>query len=184
MGHDATPLARLRDATGAAHKRLDAGMQVQARLQAPAARPDLLAGYKRLFATVEAATRPFLHDMPGLDFAKRCRAALIGAPCLPPGQLAVANEAAALGAFYVTEGATLGGRMLLRAVTEAGHGGAALAFLDPYGAENGTMWRDFCAVLNTRLAISEACMAEAVAAALATFSLAETCLAPRLAGRA
>lgn len=49
--------------------------------------------------------------------------------------------------FYVLEGSTLGGHVILRGLAARGVTDAGLAFLDPYGAETGARWRGFLAVL-------------------------------------
>lgn len=52
-----------------------------------------------------------------------------------------------LGALYVTEGATLGGALLLRGMRDRGIAMPAPCLLDPYGAGRGRMWRGFLAQL-------------------------------------
>lgn len=178
MGSNQTALRALRAATTEAHRRLDSCLNLVQRFEARLTRQDVLAGYKCLLTIVEAETGPFLRGMAQLDFAKRCRAARIDAPTLSAPSLPIASTAAALGALYVTEGATLGGRMILRAVSASGHGDEALAFLDPYGEETGAMWLAFCAVANQQLNDTVDGLAEAICAAQATFRLAGTCLAP------
>ena len=172
------PLAALRAATGAVHANLDARLGVAARLADPAERAHLLAGYKCFFGSVEAAVAPFAADLPGLAFAERRRAARIAAPALPLRPLPVGDAAAALGALYVMEGASLGGRVILRGLAVDAPTRATLAFLDPYGTAGGEMWRRFCAILAEQLPARPFGEARAVATALATFRLAETCLAP------
>ncbi len=178
------PLAALRAATGAAHARLDAGLDVAGRLADPVARTALLAGYKCFFGSVEAAAAPFADALPGLDFARRRRAGRIDAPALPLRALPVGDAAAALGALYVMEGATLGGRVILRGLAVDAATRARLGFLDPYGAASGAMWRRFCEILTAVVPTRPDGLAAAVAAAVATFGVAETCLAPRATRRA
>ena len=72
------------------------------------------------------------------------------APCLMPGDV-VASPAIALGAMYVLEGSTLGGRVIERhcagplGVSPA-HGGA---FYHGYGARTGALWQAFGVVLES-----------------------------------
>jgi heme oxygenase (biliverdin-IX-beta and delta-forming) len=55
-----------------------------------------------------------------------------------------ANEARALGSFYVLEGSTLGGQLITRHLS-SGHWLPAegLSYFNPYGSRTGEMWRSF-----------------------------------------
>jgi heme oxygenase (biliverdin-IX-beta and delta-forming) len=55
-----------------------------------------------------------------------------------------ANEARALGSFYVLEGSTLGGQLITRHLSSA-HGlpTEGLSYFNPYGSRTGEMWRSF-----------------------------------------
>ena len=74
----------------------------------------------------------------------------LAAPCPIPADV-VASAATALGAMYVLEGSTLGGRVIERhcagplGVSPA-HGGA---FYHGYGARTGALWQAFGAVLES-----------------------------------
>lgn len=68
-----------------------------------------------------------------------------------------ATFAAALGCWYVVEGATLGGQVIARHLyprldLTPEHGGA---FFASYGAQVGPMWQQFCAVLTTYATTTE-----------------------------
>ena len=81
------------------------------------------------------------------------------------------TPAALLGALYVLEGATLGGQVLRREMTQrlgvnADNGGA---FLDVYGAETGRRWKDFLDYLG-RQPLDADDKQRAVTAACSTFS--------------
>ena len=89
----------------------------------------------------------------------------------------VDDQIAALGGFYVLEGATLGGQHLLPIVQRklglsASHGASYLA---SYGPDVKAMWGRFCAVVDARCATSEA-REHASATARATFLALETWL--------
>ncbi|NVB78208.1 MAG: biliverdin-producing heme oxygenase [Kofleriaceae bacterium] len=76
-----------------------------------------------------------------------------------------------IGAAYVIEGSTLGGRYILSRLPAvlAAVRGSATAFLEGYGAETGARWRAFGAIVERALADRDAEDA-AVAGARATFS--------------
>ena len=83
---------------------------------------------------------------------------------------AVACPTALLGAFYVLEGSTNGGRFIARALRQAWrlNEGEGVAYLDPYGDQQATRWQE-CKLLLDRC-IPPATHAVAVEAALFTFS--------------
>jgi heme oxygenase (biliverdin-IX-beta and delta-forming) len=55
-----------------------------------------------------------------------------------------ANEARALGSFYVLEGSTLGGQLIARHLSSAHWLPAeGLSYFSPYGSRTGEMWRSF-----------------------------------------
>lgn len=87
----------------------------------------------------------------------------------------VSTPARALGCLYVLEGATLGGRVIVRALGD--HLGLSLengaAFFEGYAAETRAMWRSFLGHLNA----SAEPRAEIIAAAVATFTSFEDWLA-------
>jgi heme oxygenase len=159
---------RLRDATGAAHRRLEDRLAILDRIATGAGRRELLARFWRLHAEAEAALSPWLAGVTGLDFEGRRRTEVLrrdldalGVPLpglgAPPS---VASRSEALGRMYVLEGSTLGGRVIRRQVAEAGGDFTGLGFLDPYGATAGERWRSFLAVLkaaNPDEAVAGAC---------------------------
>jgi heme oxygenase len=70
----------------------------------------------------------------------------LGVPVAPLPRLGTA--AAAMGRLYVTEGATLGGRVLARGLEGLlGPGESGRAFLLGHGARHAAMWQGFCAAL-------------------------------------
>lgn len=141
---------RMRTATDAIHRRLEARLDIVERLADPARRPDLMRRYAALHIPADEALGPYLSTLPGLDFFGRSRAPLLArflgdAP--PPAFPLPVTRAEALGMLYVLEGSTLGGRIILRMLASRGVHDPSLAFLDPYGAQTGARWRGFLAVL-------------------------------------
>ena len=84
---------------------------------------------------------------------------------------ALPGIAEAIGAAYVLEGSTLGGRFILSRLPPrlARLSGVATAFLDGYGAATGARWRDFAGVVERGL-VDDAAVDAAVAGARATFT--------------
>jgi heme oxygenase (biliverdin-IX-beta and delta-forming) len=175
----------LRARTAEHHHRLESGLQVQDRLSQAATRGALIAGYLALYRRTEAALRPHLRDMPDLAFCSRVRARRFpGETGLPrqgrllvkPAFPAIETRAEALGAFYVLEGSTLGGRKILQALKSQGVSTDDLHFLDPYGRDAGANWRLFLGIIERETALSQTTMNECVSGAIKAFSFAATCL--------
>jgi heme oxygenase len=88
-------------------------------------------------------------------------------------------QARRLGVMYVMEGSTLGGQLIARHVERVlglseGHGSA---YFRGHGTRTGTMWKEFCEVLQSRVPDSEA---EAViAAAKEMFAIFDSWMRPR-----
>ncbi|NNM73065.1 biliverdin-producing heme oxygenase [Enterovirga aerilata] len=151
-------VARLRDATGEAHQRLETRLDIIRRVSSPGGRRALVERFYGLHEGAERSLAPLLDPVADLAFPKRRRAptilddlAALGRDDFkplpvcsvePPG-----SSAEAMGFFYVLEGSTLGGKMIRRELEARGLPGTGLAFLDPYGAETGERWRAFLAVL-------------------------------------
>ncbi len=142
-------LGRLRAATGDDHQRLEERLDAVERLADPVKRLRLVQLYAALHIPAEMALAAHLSGLPDLDFDSRRRTPLLEpyAGAVAPVFPAPASIAEALGMFYVLEGSTLGGRMILRMLEARGVEDEALAFLDPYGPETGARWRDFLSVL-------------------------------------
>ncbi len=84
-------------------------------------------------------------DLRALGHDEASRARLPHCSHLPP----LPGVAEALGSFYVLEGSTLGGQLILRHLKRhfAGTAVGDFAFFSAYGAEVGPMWRAFGQVL-------------------------------------
>jgi heme oxygenase len=173
----------LRARTAEHHHALESGLDIQNRLSKAATRGPLMAGYHALHRETAAALRPHLRDMPDLAFSPHIRARETPGDTGAPGHAlvnpvvpAIGTKAEALGALYVLEGSTLGGRTILRALRSQGVSTDGLDFLDPYGKDAGVNWRTFLRVLERETAHSQTTMNECVTGAIRTFALAATCL--------
>lgn len=142
----------LRQATGELHQRLEERFDAVAELADPSRRPATIGRYAALYSSAHAMLAAILQRVEGLDFLQRARpwrplrafsARADDPPAFPvPGDLCEA-----LGSFYVVEGSTLGGRIILRELRARGVTEPELSFLDPYGAATGQMWRSLLEVL-------------------------------------
>jgi heme oxygenase (biliverdin-IX-beta and delta-forming) len=175
----------LRARTAEHHHALESGLDIQNRLSEVATRGPLIAGYHALHRETAATLRPHLRDMPDLAFSPHLRArqapgktelAWHEKPPVNPVFPAIGTKAEALGALYVLEGSTLGGRTILRALRSRGVSTDGLDFLDPYGEKAGANWRTFLRVLERETAHSQTTMNECVSGAIRAFALAATCL--------
>jgi len=87
-----------------------------------------------------------------------------------------ANEARALGSFYVLEGSTLGGQLITRHLSSAHWLPAeGLSYFNPYGSRTGEMWRSFRRWLEIQARHQDA--NDIVAGARATFVVLQKWLA-------
>lgn len=176
-------MARLRAETAASHRGLEARSDVLARAACRNRRKALVLAFHRLHSAAEAGLAPLLETIPGLDYDRRRRlpllesdlAALSLRPARPPGAVAPACQAEALGMLYVLEGSTLGAQVIRRELAVRGADLKGLSFLDPYGSHTGAMWRDFLTVLD-RVAGEQP--GAAVRGGLAAFAMAEQLLRP------
>jgi heme oxygenase len=190
---DAMQALRIR--TRPAHQRLEKRLHLGRRFEERALYADHLSRMCAFHQAAEPAWTPHLAGaLP--DFEQRRKADLLLAdlafldarPAATPRLPVVSGTASALGAFYVLEGATLGGRHLSSVVSRtlglAPERGAA--YLASYGERVDEMWATFARVVNERCATASTREA-AVTAALLTFAAVEDCLceaAPAAEGRA
>ena len=177
---------RLRTATAPAHTALERDLDWVARVATVEGYRGLLARLHGFHRAWEPAIGAALDD--GSFFETRCRvpalardlaflglssAGIDGLPRALP--IPLPGPAAAMGALYVLEGSTLGGRMIGRHIT-ATHGltGDGLAYYSGHGTRTGAMWSAF----RTRLDTFDGQAAEVVAAANGTFDAMRAWLAP------
>jgi heme oxygenase len=175
----------LRAATSSAHQRLDQTLGLIDRLQQPGTRAALLGRYYAFHKGTENALAPFLSAISDLDFAARCRSPLIAlglqdldlpAPADAAPGFEVGTRAEAFGAFYVLEGSSLGGRLILKSLVRRRAPLTGLGFLDPYGVRTAARWLGFLAILQRETADGNEAIAQAVTGALKAFAFAELCL--------
>jgi heme oxygenase len=175
----------LRAQTAAHHLGLESGLRIQDRLSRRETRGPLIAGYFAFHRETEAALSPHLKDMSDLAFASRVhsrrtlsngglprRRTCSGNPVFP----AIGTKAEALGAFYVLEGSTLGGKKILKALRSEGVSTDDLHFLDPYGKHAAAHWRIFLSVLERETGHNQSTMNACVSGAIKAFAFATTCL--------
>jgi heme oxygenase (biliverdin-IX-beta and delta-forming) len=67
------------------------------------------------------------------------------------GNLPLDTLPRAFGYLYVIEGSTLGGRLLLRHVTQTLKLTTGTAYLKGYGENTGAMWKEFCAIMTEQI---------------------------------
>ncbi|NGM22379.1 biliverdin-producing heme oxygenase [Roseomonas stagni] len=155
----------LREATGAVHERLH-GVECFARLASGRITREeyraLLARLQGFHAALEAALAAAPSLSPslaiwGIDLAERRRSPLLVADraalgdeaAVPAAPIPVPGSAAtAMGWLYVSEGSTLGGLHLARALDPLlGEAREGRLFLLGHGARHGAMWRECCAAI-------------------------------------
>jgi heme oxygenase len=173
----------LRAATDAAHRRLHDLPDFRALAEGRITRAAYAALLRRKLG-FHAALEARLAAVPGLvalgvDVAARCRAPLIrddlrwlgeadAAPLAPLPSFEGAPDA--LGALYVAEGSTLGGRHLARALDPLLPPGVhGRRFLLGHGERHGALWRACCDAIE-RCGAEPADLARMIGGAVATFA--------------
>src|SRR5919199_5645886 len=129
---------RLRRSTHALHRRAEASVRIDARLGSPEGYEALLLALLGLHRPIDAALTALDWSGTGIDMSRRRKAGRIeadlrdlgvaeavlrDAPLCPA--LAPEGRAAGMGWLYVTEGASLGGRIILREASRRLGNGAA-----------------------------------------------------------
>jgi heme oxygenase len=175
----------LRARTATHHDAMESDLRIEERLFGVDTRGPLIAGYNTFYSECEAVLRPHLWDMSDLTFSSRFRSRKVqggakragsGYPLVDPVFPAVGTRAEALGAMYVLEGSTLGGKIILKTLQSRGVSTDELHFLDPYGTDAGALWRAFLRVLERETAPDQTAMNECVSGAIKAFVFAATCL--------
>jgi heme oxygenase len=172
----------LRAETATHHHGLENGLRIEDRLSGVETRGPLIAGYFAFHREIEAALGPHLRDIADLAFPSRVnarqiktdprRGTLLGDPVFPQ----IGTKAEALGAFYVSEGSSLGGKTILKTLRGRGVSTDDLHFLNPYGKDAGAHWRTFLKVLERETAHSQSAMKACVSGAIKAFAFAAMCL--------
>jgi heme oxygenase (biliverdin-IX-beta and delta-forming) len=175
----------LRASTATHHQGLENDPQIQKRLSEAGTRGPLVAGYLAFYQETELALMQHLADTPDLAFFSRFHSRQI------PGEAelsrrgtflaslvfpAIGTMAEALGAFFVVEGSSLGGKTILMALRSQGVSKDDLDFLDPYGSESGVRWRTFLNVLERETGHDQSATDACVSGAIKGFAFAAMCL--------
>ena len=175
----------LRIRTAAHHHSMESDLRIEERLSTVNTRGPLIDGYNAFYRKSEAVLRPHLWDMCDLTFISRFRSRKIptktglacpGNPLVDLVFPAVGTKAEALGAMYVLEGSTLGGKIILKTLRGKGVQTNELDFLDPYGKNAGALWRVFLRVLERETTPDPTAMNECVSGAIKAFVFAAACL--------
>jgi heme oxygenase len=185
---EAPARAHLRQTTRAAHTRLEELLPLASPRLTLREYATTLRAFLGVYTVVEGQIEPYGPelDRSGLDWPRRRKLPLLqsdaealaaveaGVWLAPPSDAALhlPTLSHAMGCLYVTEGATLGGKIIARNVSRVlGLGPeSGASFFDSYGSAGGTYWRAFCAALE-RCLPDEAARARAAEAATATFRL-------------
>lgn len=152
---DATLHLRLRAATAPAHAALERDLGWEARVASLAGYRGLLVRLYGFHSAWEPAIGTALADGAFFDPRRRLAAlsrdlAFLGLSAegidglARPRPITLDRAATAMGALYVLEGSTLGGRVIGRHIA-ATHGltGGGLAYYSAHGARTGAMWAAF-----------------------------------------
>ena len=151
---------RLRAETDAEHRNLEAGLGFDLHEPSQPLAIAMLRGFYGVLRQLEPAmlalAPPALADRGKLVLLRRDLAALgmsaaeIDAIPSPEAPWLPATRPEALGALYVMEGSTLGGKLIVKALRRLPDWPlAAQSYFDPYGAETGARWQAFKLHLNS-----------------------------------
>jgi heme oxygenase (biliverdin-IX-beta and delta-forming) len=174
---------RLRDATSAQHRALDQRPCLRVLLEPSVTIDDyanVLAMLLPWYRAFEPALIAALGDLAPADMQARLKTPLIlrdlqaleripEAACDSSLLPTLLCPEAALGAAYVSEGATLGGAVICRNLRAHLPESTPLHFYSAYGDARGAMWQNFIVHLENKMQ-EEAMLAHAMAGACATFA--------------
>lgn len=151
-------MTKLRAATHSGHVALESDIRISSLFRTVQGLANLLGRWYGFLVPFEAAVArvPGLHEIMGNRgrlslLASDLRWHGVNASRLELNQSPEYQDApSALGALYVIEGSTLGGRLLAtRIEQELGlRAGCGYSFLRGYGEENGRMWRELSVHVN------------------------------------
>lgn len=164
-------LRQLRAATSADHQRLERFLALEWRTSELGRYRDLLTAFLTYYEPLETALGRLPWNGSGVDFEDRRKAGWLRSDLAHCGPAAgevgpraevppVPDLPAAFGALYVTEGATLGGRQILRGLAST----LPRRFFASYGEAVPERWNEFLGALERQAAAS----AEASAAIVRT----------------
>ena len=160
QNNDANWLAeRLKTETDAEHRSLEARLGFDLHNPDQAIAMAMLRGFYGVLVPLEPAMLAHLpvrladrgkltllrHDLSALGLSE----AAIQAIPSPPAPWLPTTQAQALGAMYVTEGSTLGGKLIVKALRRLPEWPLSnQSYFDPYDAETGARWQAFKLHLN------------------------------------
>ena len=171
----------LRRATAARHHRIEAVLQLEGEID-PQRYGRIVQGFERFLGGWEPRIASALPVSLQAWFSGRSRRAMaqrdmralaLESPLLPDFSPAIGlgSLAAAFGSMYVMEGSALGGRVIARELAKRHHIGPCNggAYFNGWGADTGSMWRDFGGLLSLHADGDERMRSEACTAAVQTF---------------
>ena len=182
--------ARLRADTRSVHRRLEDELDLLGPGLTVGRYRSVLEIFHGYYAVLEPRLDAWHRTDPLLDWPRRRKVqrlradlAVLGvdARSLPacPDVPDLPGTAEALGSLYVVEGATLGGRLIVRSLRAGGQvPAAATGFFASYGPEVGPLWRDWRRTTETWVGGDEARADAVVAQAVLTFTTLREWLAP------
>ena len=174
---------RLRVETAEAHAKLEATVGFDIHRPSVAIATGMLQSFYRVLTTLEPAMMALLPlrlrerqrlpllraDLAVLGLSTEARSVAQDRMALPQ------NEAEALGALYVMEGSTLGGKLITKSLKQCTNWPLrGITYFNPYGERTGSMWAEFQLELS---AVSYSCADDVVRGANQTFAILESALA-------
>jgi heme oxygenase (biliverdin-IX-beta and delta-forming) len=148
-------MAKLRAATRHHHQQLDSDPRIAAYFQTQQGVGELLGRWYGFFVPYEARLEATAHDFRNLVSERKKTPLLLDdlrfhgidperlpmCDCLPR----IEDEIEMLGAMYVTEGSTLGGRFLARDIEKSVglSNNQGYSFFNSYGDQTGSCWKEF-----------------------------------------
>jgi len=158
-------LKHLKEATGLSHAALESRLPLLDARMSQGRYRQLLQLFLGYYEPLEAKLLALPHwDAIGFDYAERRKTPQLVQDLLVLGDTpeslegiarckelpTLASQGQLLGCLYVIEGATLGGQIITRHL-HANLGlrpSSGAAFFDGYGAQTGSQWKAFCAMLS------------------------------------
>jgi heme oxygenase len=146
MSSPSPVLTLLREKTGDIHRRLEERMDAIERLAHPETRRDLVQRYHQFHLVMEEAMTAGLASAPAGEWRRtpliEADLARLDLSPLPCPAMAPLGRGQAIGALYVLEGSSLGGRVILKDLARRGADCCGLGFLDPHGDAVASRWRE------------------------------------------
>lgn len=187
---------RLQRVTGSLHRKVEEHLDLPGRNWTPTTYRRLLETLFAIYVPIERRLTALDWSDSGIEIAARCKSHWLAADLAQFGVDAKSVQTAhadlpgletiatGLGALYVLEGSTLGGRIILRTLQpqlgiSPTHGGR---FYAGYGTQTGTMWRSYISALENAAQLPQVAH-DIERGALETFSAFERRFSSRIAVR-